>query len=209
MGTRVTRWLAGAAVIAGVAVWYPVRGRRHVLTWGASDREAAARYPGDDLLPDPTLITTRAITIAAPPKTVWPWLVQMGSGRAGAYTYDWIENLFGLDMHSAEEIVPDWQHLAVGDELPLGKGAGMLVRVVDAPRALVVQSDDGNWVWEFILVPVEDGTRLLSRNRIRLARAPRSARIGYRLVMEPGSLVMERKMLRGIRARAEGAPSQR
>jgi len=74
--------------------------------------------PGDDLLPDADLSSTRGITIDAPPSAVWPGLVQMGSGRGGAYTYDWIENLFGLGMHSADEILPQFQHLAVITPLP-------------------------------------------------------------------------------------------
>ena len=76
--------------------------------------------PGDDFLPSPDMLSTRATTIDAPASAVWPWLVQMGSGRAGAYTYDWAENLLGLDMHSADEILPQFQDLKVGDVLPVG-----------------------------------------------------------------------------------------
>ncbi|MFI7662305.1 SRPBCC family protein [Micromonospora parva] len=175
------------------------------LTWGATTGEVAATLPGDELLADPDIVSTRAVTIDAPPKAVWPWLVQMGSGRGGAYTYDWIENLFGLDMHSADEILPQFQHLAIGDELPLGKsGPAMRVEVLDPERTLVFRSADGAWVWAFHLRPDRTGTRLISRNRIVLAGRPRPARIAYRLVMEPGSLVMERRMLLGIKQRAEG-----
>ena len=96
------------------AAAYPVPLRRWYLTWGATPDEVAAELPGDDLLPDPDLLSTRAIGIAAPPSSVWPWLVQMGSGRGGAYTYDWIEKLLGLDMHSVDEVLPQYQDLAVG-----------------------------------------------------------------------------------------------
>ncbi|MBU8860277.1 MULTISPECIES: SRPBCC family protein [unclassified Micromonospora] len=183
--------------------------RRHGrwLTWGATAAEVEATLPGDELLAGPDIVSTRAVTVDAPPEAVWPWLVQMGSGRGGAYTYDWIENLLGLDMHSADEILPQFQHLAVGDGLPLGKnGPAMRVEVLDPQRALVFRSADGTWVWGFHLQPKPTGTRLISRNRIALAHRPGPGRTAYRLVMEPGSLIMERRMLLGIKQRAEGTP---
>jgi hypothetical protein len=181
--------------------------RRRYLTWGATAEEVDAELPGDDLLPDADMLSTRAITIAARPSDVWPWLVQMGSGRGGAYTYDWIENLFGLDMHSAEDILPQFQNLAVGDILPMGKdGPGMRVEICDAPRTLVFRSEDGQWVWIFSLSEQWGGTRLVSRNRIAEGDASIGRRLADRLIMEPGSLVMERKMLTGIRDRAECVP---
>ena len=125
---------AGAVATAGPA-GYVLFFRRWCLTWGARDDEVAAKLPGDELLPDAGLVTTRAVTIDAPPEAIWPWLVQMGSGRGGAYSYDWIENLLGLNMHSADEILPRYQHIAVGDELPMGSGRpGMTVEVLDPPR---------------------------------------------------------------------------
>jgi hypothetical protein len=177
--------------------------------------EAAAVLPGDDLLARPDVVTTRAIGVEAPANLIWPWLVQMGPGRAGAYTYDWIENLFGLNMHSASTIIPEFQHIAVGDAWRLGsRGPVLRVALVEPERALVVRSDDGNWVWAFVLEPGCDLTRLISRNRIAMPGAAWPARAATRWVMEPGSLVMERKMLRGIRARAEhlaatSAPGQK
>ena len=99
----------------------PNRLRRRILNWGATPAEAAARLPGDELLEDADGIATRAITIDAPAAAVWPWLAQMGpSPRGGAYTYDWIENLLGLDMHSANEVLPEFQHPQVGDVLGYG-----------------------------------------------------------------------------------------
>jgi hypothetical protein len=177
--------------------------RTPVLTWGATDEEAARTLPGDELLEDAAVVSTRAITIEAPPAAVWPWLVQMGSGRGGAYTYDWIENLFGLEMRSADTIHPEWQKVAVGDVIP-GKASlqAMRVDVLDPDRALVTRSDDGRWVWAFVLEDLGGRTRLLSRNRIAMPDASLGDRIGM-AVMEPGSLVMERKMLRGIKERAE------
>ena len=164
--------------------------------------------PGDDLLPDAEVVSTRAVTIEAAPSTVWPWLVQMGSGRGGVYSYDWIENLLGQDTHSADDILPQFQHLALGDVLPIGpKGPGMRVEIFDPERTLAFRSTDGAWVWIFHLETRWLETRLISRNRIAAGGSwPR--RLASRVVMEPGSLVMERRMLRGIKERAEwSAPS--
>jgi hypothetical protein len=189
--------LSAAAVLSGPA-------RRRYTTWGATPDEVTATLPGDDLLPHAGLVSTRAIRIGTGPSAVWPWLVQMGSGRGGAYTYDWVENLFGLDMHSADEILPQFQDLAVGDVLPLGPdGPGMRVEICRPGRTLVFRSADGAWVWIFELRPDGGGTRLISRNRISPPGAGRLSRLAYDIVMAPGSLVMERRMLLGIKERAE------
>jgi hypothetical protein len=170
---------------------------------GASADEAAGRLPGDALLEGPDIVATRAISIDAPPSVVWPWLVQMGPGRAGAYTYDWIENLFGLNMHSADRIVAEWQRLEVGDVLRSREGRpGMRVEILEPERILSNRSEAGDWVWTFMLVPENGSTRLISRNRIAMKGSSAGQRLGM-LIMEPGSLVMERKMLRGIKTRAE------
>jgi hypothetical protein len=178
--------------------------RQWCLHWGATAAEAEQALPGDDLLPDPDLQSTRAISIGAPPSLVWPWLVQMGPGRGGAYTYDWIENLFGLGMHSTHEVLPEFQNLTVGDTMVLGaRGPVLRVAILDAERALVVRSEDGDWVWAFALAPFAGRTRLISRNRIAVPSASAGVRFLTTYVMEPGSLVMERKMLLGIKKRAE------
>ncbi|BCJ49110.1 hypothetical protein Asp14428_05850 [Actinoplanes sp. NBRC 14428] len=198
------RTLTVVGGLAAVAVAYSPPVRRWYLNWGATPDEVDAVLPGDGLLPDAGLRSTRAVTIDSPPAHVWPWLVQMGSGRGGAYTYDWIENLFGLDMHSAYEILPQFQHLAVGDVLPLGPdGPGMRVEVCEPERTLVFRSEDRRWVWGFHLAQRWGGTRLVSRNLIAGPDASLARRLTGRLVMEPGSLIMERRMLLGLRARAE------
>ncbi|MFI7602380.1 SRPBCC family protein [Actinoplanes sp. NPDC049681] len=199
-----TPTLLAAAVLTAAAVAGSPPVRHRMLTWGATPEEAAGPLAGDDLLPDAPLISTRAITIGAQPAAVWPWLVQMGSGRGGAYTYDWIENLFGLNMHSADEVLPQFQQLTVGDVLPLGAtGPAMRVEICDRERTLAIRSTDGAWVWIFALRPEAGGTRLISRNRIRISGAGPVRRFLYDLVMTPGSLVMERRMLLGIKQRAE------
>jgi len=203
---RTTTWKAigGAALAASAAAAAcSPPARQWYLTYGATPEEAARELPGDDLLPHPDLVSTRAVTITAAPATVWPWLVQMGSGRGGAYSYDWIENLLGLDMHSADDILPQFQHLTAGDVLPLGpKGPGMRVEICDPERTLAFRSTDGDWVWIFNLTSYWLGTRLISRNRIA-APSGRLQRLANRFVMEPGSLIMERRMLLGIKERAE------
>jgi hypothetical protein len=162
--------------------------------------------PGDELLEDADAVATRAITIQAPASAVWPWLAQMGpSPRGGAYTYDWIENLFGLNMHSSDRVLPEFQHPRVGDSIDLGKSQ-MRTEIVEPGRVLSTRSGDGNWVWTFVLSEHDGRTRLISRNRFRLPT--RVARLAM-LPMAPGSLVMERKMLLGIKERSERLASGR
>ena len=121
-----------AASTAAIARLYRRFLRDWVLTWGATADEAAWPLPGDDLVDAADIVATRAIGIEAPPSAIWPWLVQMGPGRAGAYTYDWIENLFGLNMHSAEQIHAEWQNLKVGDVLRSREDRpGMQVEILD------------------------------------------------------------------------------
>jgi hypothetical protein len=181
-----------------------VRVRRPILTWGATQAEAASTLPGDDLLPAADGISTRAIDIAAPPADVWPWIAQMGPApRGGAYTYDWIENLLGLHMHSVDHVLPEFQHPQVGDTIELGSNR-MRLELVEPRQALAWRSEDGNWVWTFVLEDRGGRTRLISRNRFRLPSLP--ARIAM-LPMEPGSLVMERRMLHEVKRLSEGLAS--
>jgi hypothetical protein len=190
---------AALALLAALGVLYPLL-RRPILTWGATSEEAASGLPGDELLEDADGVSTRAITIDAPATSVWPWLAQMGpSPRGGAYTYDWIENLLGLHMHSVDRVLAEFQHPEVGDTIGFGPNLMRLERV-EPPHVLAWRSEDGNWAWTFVLEEQDSTTRLISRNRFRLPT--RVARIGM-LPMEPGSLVMERRMLRGIKERAE------
>ena len=189
-----------AISLAAAALVYRGLVRRRILNWGATDAEADARLPGDELLEHADGVATRAISIDAPAVAVWPWIAQIGpSPRGGAYSYDWIENLLRLDMHSTDRVLPDFQHPEVGDTLGYGKNRMRFERV-EPRRVLATRSEDGNWVWSFVLDEQDGQTRLISRNRFRLPSL--TARIGM-LPLEPASLVMERKMLRGIKQRAE------
>jgi hypothetical protein len=196
--SRRGRWLPLAVTVALGLLYRPVR--RRILNWDTTAEEADSRLPGDELIVDADGVSTRAITIAAPAPSVWPWLAQMGPApRGGAYTYDWIENLLGLDMHSVDRVLPEFQHPQVGDTIGFGPNRMRLERV-EPGRVLAWRSADGNWVWTFVLRERNGSTRLLSRNRFRLPTI--AARVGM-LPMEPASLLMERKMLRGIKERAE------
>ena len=189
-----------AAAAAGVAVYFRFLRPWH-LTWGATAQEASSEVAGDELMPDPDIVATRAVEIDAPPSAIWPWLVQMGPGRGGAYTYDWIERRLGIDIHTTDRVIPELQQLRVGDEIPM-PGYTMRVERLDPGRALVVQSSNHAWVWSFELRPVDGHTRLISRNRFATAALPVRDKLAYP-VIEPGSWVMERKMLLTIKQRSE------
>jgi hypothetical protein len=201
---------AGAAII-GSAAAYLLAIRSWQLRWGATDEEVDATLPGDDLIPNPDLVATRAITVHAAADQVWPWIAQLGQGRGGFYSYDALENLVGCDIHSADRIVPQWQDLTVGDQVKLAPEVGLGVAVVEPGRALVLRGGvpmgavppPYDFTWAFVLQEQPDGTtRLLVRERYGYTRrwAP--------LLVEPVAVVafvMSQRMLRGIRDRAERA----
>ena len=213
MGERsVAAYAAGltTALAAGaVAASYYLRWRRSVSTWGADPGEVSRELPGDDLGPDADLITTRAVGISAPPDCIWPWLAQVGSSRAGGYSYDWIENLFGLDVHSADVILPQFQDIRLGDEFPFGRYGVMRVAAVQPDHALVLCFFGGNWVSTLALFPQTETTRLVSRNRITFAHKPTPTGLLRTPIIELGGLLIERKMLLGIKARAERLAGER
>jgi hypothetical protein len=203
-----TLLITAAAAIGGAALYRSFL-RAPILAWGATRDEAGRRLPGDELLEQADGVATRAITVNAPAPAVWPWIAQMGpSPRGGAYTYDWIENLLGLNMHSVDDVLPEFQHPQVGDGFGYGPNK-MSFRLVQPEHVLAAQSEDGNWVWTFVIEETQDGkTRLISRNRFRLPTL--KDKIGM-IPMEPASLVMERRMLYGIKKRAEnlgGSPDE-
>jgi hypothetical protein len=196
------RRLSTGMVLVGVAALAYFRFVRDWhLHWGATADEAHGEVAGDDLMPAPDIVSTRVVEIDAPPAAIWPWLVQMGPGRGGAYTYDWIERRLGIDIQNTDHIIPEFQHLKVGDEIPM-PGYTMRVERLDPQRAMVVRSSNHAWVWSFELRPVAGHTRLISRNRFDAAALPVKDKLAYPLI-EPGSWVMERKMLLTIKQRAE------
>lgn len=162
--------------------------------WGATREERTRRLPGDPAA-RPMLQATRAVTVRAPASTVWQWLVQIGQDRGGFYSYDWLENLAGCRLCSAEAIHEEWQDRRAGDALFLFPGGATRLAEVHAPSALVIE----NW-GAYVVDPVDDSTsRLLARSSA--ARNP--AGLMYVLLIELPHAIMERKMLLGIKQRAE------
>jgi hypothetical protein len=200
---KTVRTLGTMALVGGACAAYLRFFRPRVLDWGAHGDEAAAPLPGDDIVPDAYLQTTRAVTVHAPPSAVWPWLVQMGpKPRAGAYTYDWIERLLGVDIENRKVILPEYQQLQPGEFMGLNeKGGGLRVEALEPERYLALRWLPQGSSWTFVLKPIEGGTRLISRNR--LPRAGLFSRLFMVAFMEPGSLVMERKMLLTVKQLAE------
>jgi hypothetical protein len=164
--------------------------------WGATDQEVHRTMPGDDVVPD-AASTTRAITIAAPPEQVWPWLVQLGYGRGGWYSYDWIDN---DGQPSADRIIPELQQLRVGDQILMLPGMGPRVLEVEPNRHFVAGDREGG-TWCLALYPARGGCRLVSRWRVDWPLTPATA--FWILVSDPGAFIMERKMLKGIKSRPE------
>jgi hypothetical protein len=186
-----------------VLYWFPIR--RWINQWGATPSDLARVMAGDELLPDWTYSGTTTVVIHAKPEHIWPWLVQIGYQRGGLYSYDWLDRLFGyLDRPSATRILPEFQHLAVGDRIPLGRGPSWPVALVETNRALVLDMRNMgglDWVWQFGLYPIDETrTRLVSRSRVRAL--PMWARL-LTHVIEPAGFVMTRRMLLGLKERAE------
>lgn len=205
--------LIGAVQVALALLTAPLS-RRWYNRWGATDEEVRRPLPGDDIIANPKMGYIHAVTIRAPAAQIWPWLVQMGQGRGGLYSYDGLENLAGCDIHSADRLVPEWQDLKVGDFIWLGPPEknypGQVVVALEAKRALVMQALDPKTKqaanaasWVFFLDEQGDGTtRLIVRQRLTYDGL--GASILWHLV-EPLNFVMERRMLLGIQARAEAA----
>ena len=187
-----------------VMYWFPMR--RWMARWGTTPSDLTRVMVGDSLIIDPTYSGTLAVIVNARPEYIWPWLVQMGYQRGGLYSYDWLDRLFGfLDRPSATRILPEFQHLAVGDEIPLGRGPAWPVGAIEPDRALVLDMrnmDGFDWVWQFGLYPIDENrTRLVSRSHVR----PLSvwATLFSACVIEPSGFFMTRRMLLGLKQRAE------
>jgi hypothetical protein len=196
---------AVASAVAGYARFI----RPWHLRWGATDAELVRELPGDERVMQPQLDSTRAITIGAPIGEVWKWLQQIGQNRAGFYSYAWLENAVGCDMHNADRIVPEWQNIAVGDKVWLHPKAPPLEVAEVIPGRSIVLGDD----WSFHLEPLDSQrTRLVVRSRGTytypdLKLDPLNF-LYWRGIFEPAHFIMERKMMLGIKERAERAYAQ-
>jgi hypothetical protein len=184
--------------------------RRWHLRWGATNVEVAAAMPGDELIAKPSFIATRAITIATPPEEVWAWLVQLGYGRAGWYSYDLFDNDGGP---SADRILPQLQQIQVGDWVPMSgtvnETTAFKVNGFEPQRWLLWAKPDSTWAWQ--LTPVDGGqTRLVTRLKQRYPwRASPGGALLTVVLFEFGDFPMMRKLLLGIRRRAEQHTTQR
>jgi len=201
------------AAVAGEAVLYGL-GR----TYGSTCAERSAPLPGDDIVPEPSVVTDHAITIDTPPEVVWPWLVQMGWGRAGWYTARWVDRLlFPANGPSADRVIPELQHLELGDFVPDGAPetkCGLYVEHLEPERALVLHSNShlplswrqrtaADWSWAFVLTPITDGSQTRFHFRSRWVTRPWWLTLGGHLGLVPADFVMSRDMLRGVKQRAE------
>jgi hypothetical protein len=195
----------GIVIVALVALGLGFFGlfRSWQLRWGATREEIVRNMPGDEVVPHPTFNATRAVAINAQPEDIWPWIVQIGFGRGGWYTWDFLDN---LGHHSAERIVPEFQHIQVGDLIPLGPGAnsGMRVKGFVVDRWILwwdKKNELTTWIWT--LEPMSDGTtRLVTRVRLGSSwRHPVSA--VWLLLVEVADFPMMRKCLLNIKRRAE------
>ena len=189
----------GFGILLGVAVGigcYAFVVRPWHAGWGATAQEQVMALPGDSLGAGAPAVTTRAVTIHAPARVTWQWLVQIGQGRGGWYSYDWMENLFGADMHNAEKIEPSLQQIAVGDPILFTQmGLHATVAGIEPQRALVL---DGGWT--FYLEPVDnENTRLIVRYFCK------DHPLYYFTIFEPAHFLMESGMMLGLKARAESS----
>jgi hypothetical protein len=191
----------------------PITGKRR-LRWGATADEVAGSLPGDELIPNTKWTFTYGIAIEAPPSGIWPWLVQIGQGRGGFYSYQMLENLFGCRIRNAEEVVPKLQGLRIGDQIRLHpKAPALKVAILEPSRALVLYGAPEEVkpgaayalsTWQFVLVDRGDGiTRLLVRGRNDYTPGLVNRVFFGRLPLEPIMFVMTRKMMLGLKARAE------
>jgi hypothetical protein len=205
--------LRGGFEIGSAMVTPFLRPRRR--RWGATDEELEKSYPGDDLVPEPKWIANHAISINATPEQVWPWIVQIGQGRGGFYSFQKLENLAGCKIENSSRILEEHQHIRAGDPIKIHvEVPPMTVAIVERPTTLVLygnpaEADDSvvlSTSWAFLLLEQRDGTtRLLSRTRYHHNDDFRSKLMGGQLLIEPLSFVMERKMLKVIKVLVESS----
>ncbi|MHB8873666.1 MAG: hypothetical protein ACYC8T_08270 [Myxococcaceae bacterium] len=201
MGIGKRLGLSGLAALGAGAGAYLLLVRPWHLRWGSTPEEVRLPMPGDDEVPNPILQATRAVTIDAPASAIWPWLVQMGYGRAGFYGYDLVDN---AGVPSSTRILPELQRLAVGDRVPTGPTDALTVKALEPNRSLLlVQHREGASFSASVALKELDPehTRLVVRLRAWWRLGVREALTIA--VFEPGDFLNMRKQLLGIKRRAE------
>jgi hypothetical protein len=201
------RVFAVLSILLLIATAYIYLCRPYQLHWGATAAEMAQSMPGDELNTNPSFLATRAVTIDAPPEEVWPWLLQMGYGRAGFYGYDLLENAGSPEgLRSADEIIPRFQNFVVGDKVPISAVANMTFHSIEPTRHLIWLGSDtpnpGAFTWA-IYSSDGDRTRLLSRIRWTYHSTSMSI-LALQLFTEFADHIAVRKVLQGIKQRVEG-----
>lgn len=180
--------------------------------WGARPGEPDPSLPGEDLVPNPMWDYTHAVSIAAPPDRVWPWIAQVGQGRGGFYTFERLENMFGCKITNAEKILPGHQKPAVGDEIRLHPTSPpMVISVLEPGRSLVLRGaptdrtrPETDNIWAFHVRPEPNGhCRLIERGKTIHGSSFTDRLFFSPMLIEPIGFVMSREMLLGIKERAE------
>jgi hypothetical protein len=201
----VNRIVAALALGALVMAVYLFWARPYQLRWGATNEEINLTMPGDKLDPNPTFLATRAITIDGTPEEIWPWLIQMGFGRAGFYGYDIIENLGSKNgIRSADRVIPEFQHFKVGDDVPLSAAGGLMFHTIEPNQYMIWSGKDGWGDFNWTLYPLDGNhTRLISR--IRWSHHwSQPSQLPMDLFTEFTDHLAVRKILQGIKGRVEG-----
>jgi hypothetical protein len=208
---KVIESISGASQIAVQILLYPPL-RRWRRRWGSTEEERALRLPGDELVPEPEWTYNHAVSIDVPRSAVWPWLLQLGQGRGGFYTYEGLENLAGCQIHNVMEIRPELQRLRVGDTIVThgGSGYGPPVTRIEPERALVLggpPNEKGSQAtWAFHLLDGPNGsTRLLERGHGVAGRGILEKLSFGPYLIDPIGFVMSKKMLRTIKKLAEAS----
>ena len=197
--------MAVLAVVGLVMTFYFSWARPYQLRWGATDKEVNQAMPGDEINPSPTFLATRAITIEGTPEQIWPWLLQMGYGRAGFYAYDIFENMGSpRGIRSADHIIAEFQQFEVGDPMPISPAGGLAFYAIE-PNQYVIwrgNEDYGGFIWA--LYPLDGNhTRLISRARLSYSWS-RPTQLVFDLFTEFSDHLAIRKILQGVKGRVEG-----
>jgi hypothetical protein len=213
--------LALTGMVAVTLCLWEFGGRQRAARWGMTDRELQSHWPGDALVRNGRAGANHAITIDAPAAAIWPWISQIGQNRAGFYSYSWLEDLAGADIHNTYRIVAAWQSRRAGDDVWLappgrfGSLPHMKVAILDPERAMVLVpavdyptvARDGagaSFIWCFLLAPIDAGTTRLICRQVAASSDPGlwQRAVGY-LFWEAAHFLMERKMMLTVKSLAE------